>query len=171
MQNFTLTITENDRCNLLIALGTYAGTWFRDHGNVPEAVRELTKKIALAVDPHPAPVIPPAVSPAPAAAPDPPAPAATATPAINHTRELWATKFSASTPGVESLQFEPIKVERKDTPKGERLVVLYTSAGRNIQASCWHEELFGHIANRTRQRTTFYVTRKNNYINIVGLLA
>lgn len=155
MPNFTLTITEEDRANLLIALGCYAGTWFRDHGNIPAEVRDLTRKVALLTEPTPAPrAYPPG-----------------AEQQHQQPREHWAPKFSASTPGVESLAFEPLKVERKDTPKGERLVVLYNSAGRNIQASCWHEELFGHIANRTRQRTTFYVTRNDRYINIVGLAA
>lgn len=168
MPSFTLTITEQDRSNLLIALGCFAGTWFRDHGNVPAEVRELTRKVAvlteltLAETKQPVPTSAPAVTDRAAA---------DSYPAHNSTREVWAPKFSASAPGVESLQFEPIKVERKDTGKGKRLVVLYNSAGRNIQASCWHEELFAHIANRTRQRTTFYVTRKDRYINIVGIAA
>ena len=116
-----LLITEDDRSNLLIAIGTYAGTWFRDHGNIPEALLELTKKIALAdvMDPRPAPAAahnPPAAvhtppqpvheTPAPAHKPEP-------RPEFIAPREHWAPKFSASTAGVESLQVEPIKVERK----------------------------------------------------------
>ena len=61
--------------------------------------------------------------------------------------------------------------ERKDTAKAKRLVILFTQGGKRLQASCWHEDLFGPIANRARQKTTFYITRSGNYINIVGLLA
>lgn len=170
MQSFTLTITDKERSDLMFALGCYTGDLIHCQRTVPLHVIDLANKIAQL---QPVPVVP-VVPPPPTAEPPadgynfaPPAAAAAATPA----REHWAPKFSASSPGVESLPFEPLKVERKDTGGKPRLLVLYNSAGKNIQASCWHEELFGHIANRTRQRTTFYVTRKDRYINIVGLAA
>ena len=66
------------------------------------------------------------------------------------------------------------KVERKDLEDGTaRLIATYENPGGKgfLRASVWDEKLFPWVSARIKQRTLFYVTRKGQYINIVGVRA
>jgi hypothetical protein len=76
--------------------------------------------------------------------------------------------------GFETLEAVFSKVERKDLEdQTTRLTVTYENpAGRGfLRASVWDEKLFPWISARVKQKTVFYVTRKGQYINIVGVRA
>lgn len=88
-------------------------------------------------------------------------------------REYWTPKAKRDT--AESLEFVPVKIERKDIADKKRLIVSWQNTATNqrgyLQASCFEESLFGPIANRVKQRTLFYIVRSGKYINIVGLVS
>lgn len=112
-------------------------------------------------------VVPASPSPAAAVVPQP----AAAAPL----REHWAEK--ANRAAAESMEFAPMKVERKDLANSPRLVVSWpgpAGTGRRfLQASCFDEKLFGAIANRIHQKTLFYIQHSadGKYTNIVGVRA
>jgi len=171
----TLVINENERLLLIFSLGRAGlAAIATEKDEEPAQSLELLSRLAqLHRDPDPAHKTPTPVHAPPAAVHETPAPAPKPEPRPEFIppREHWAPKFSAGSPGVESFTIEPSKIDRKDVNDKKRLIVLFNHAGKkNLQASCWHEELFGAIANRARQRTTFYITRKQSYINIVGLI-
>jgi hypothetical protein len=86
--------------------------------------------------------------------------------------DRWSDSIKDRT-GFEGIEVTPDKVEKKDARNGPMLVVTYPNpSGRGFaKASVFDEKLFAWISGRVKQRTLFYVTRKGQYTNIVGVRA
>ncbi len=64
------------------------------------------------------------------------------------------------------------KVESKPTTEGKprQLVTFESPNGKGFgRASLWDEELFSLMSGRAKQRTTFYILRKGQWLNVVGI--
>ena len=175
---FNLTLSENERLMLLFCMGATHGVpdVIANKTEPPAKLEDLALRLMTLAPAKSAELVPmnrPATQPAPSSTPAGGAEALntrTQAGAPMALADRWAKKADPAT--AETQEITPMKVDRKDTATGKRLVVSWQSNGRGyLQASCWDEALFGHIANRVKQKTTFYFARKGNYLNVVGLRA
>jgi len=98
--------------------------------------------------------------------------------AENSLRDRWAhgrngNAITEIPKGAETFTVDLQTVKDKPTNGKDRKIVSFTNPdGRGwLEASAWDPELFPYLANRIGQRTTLYITRKEKYLNIVGLRA
>jgi hypothetical protein len=90
------------------------------------------------------------------------------------TREVtwWAKGFPGEhQDSIESIEVTPCKIEPKPTSDDKpRLMVTWQNQGKGFsRASVWDEPLFAKLKDRTNQRTVLFVTRKGQWVNIVGV--
>ena len=146
---YQLEMTEDDRCNLLIALGSFAGAC---HGQVPEPWQVLVRKIA-------------ALSPvrsvaAVSAQPNPPdgkaVAAAILSPPAQSAAPLLADRWTKKRPETyETIEAPLVKIEEKRSANGKYLRVTWPNQGRGYcYGSVWDEALFPFVKARLQQKTT-----------------
>lgn len=109
-------------------------------------------------------------------------PAAPPQPPLPELRDRWARgKDGEARPfpaNAESVTFTIDKVTPVEKPANGGNPYMRVawekppSMGRGfLEAKCWDPELWPFLANRVKQTTLVYITRKGTYINIVGLRA
>lgn len=88
----------------------------------------------------------------------------------------WWAKPARNAPeysilNTEEISVKPSKIEPKPTAEGTpRLMVTWQNQGKGFsRASVWDEQLFPKVKDREGKPTTFFVTRKGQWVNIVGV--
>jgi hypothetical protein len=73
----------------------------------------------------------------------------------------------------ETIEAIPVAVEKRHSAGTDYIQVSWQNPqGRGyLYATVWDKVLFPFVESRLRQKTTFHVTRKDKFINIVGLRA
>lgn len=162
-----LELTNNERLLLIFALGAVA--------NVPPIIAyksedpadplQLAGRIVSLGDGN-RPSNPPTLNPA-AIVTNEPRPQPVQAPIT-----WWAKGFPGDKPDLlENIAVTPSKIERKPTADGKpRLMVTWQNPNKGFsRASIWDGPLFAKVEDRENQLTTFFITRKGQWVNIVGV--
>ena len=160
-RTYTLVVTDNELLLLLFGLGSWSMAMpvstpaDREHPALAHALACRLLDLHHASGDPPAPV---------------PTPTAQASLPLTNTYHFAKDRSGKSytTANTERLEATITKVERKDTANGARLAVTMVPPER---ASVWDESIFAHVSSRVKQKSVFFIVRKDKFVNIVGVMA